>query len=101
MSAPARARQKLLVLYLEERNLASSVTAWSVYDGTGDHINQPGDSFAPPYSCGFEALRDGWRLIQAPALCPTCPCGEATLSRLPYGFIFERLEEDTGADGQY
>ncbi|MEZ4662789.1 MAG: hypothetical protein R2911_35010 [Caldilineaceae bacterium] len=89
-------RQKVLVLYLSNSALDSRVKGWSLYDGTGQSNPTTGDSDAPPYETGVDALKDGWRVIQFPQLIPPYPNMEYTTSFQMYEFIFEKLEEIDG-----
>lgn len=84
-------RQKVLVLYLVDSALDSTVIGWSQYDGTGHNVHMAGDADEPPYRTGVEALRDGWRLIQMSQLLPHAPGSEFTTSYLKYEFLFEQL----------
>jgi hypothetical protein len=86
-------RQKVLVLYLATSALDSTVKGWSVYDGTGRERHTTGDGLEPPYQSGLEALRDGWRLIQASQLTPPASGEEYTTSFMKYEFFFEKMEE--------
>ncbi|AUG81841.1 hypothetical protein CFP65_7254 [Kitasatospora sp. MMS16-BH015] len=94
-SAPARdsvLRQRVLVLYLLTSALDSEVLGWSQYDGTGRTSPTTGDGAEPPYSTGLDALKDGWRLIQAAQLLPPHPGHEYEVSFLKHEFFFERIE---------
>jgi hypothetical protein len=84
-------RQQVLVLYLATSALDSPVVGWSLYDGTGHTSPTTGDSDEPPYASGVEALRDGWRLIQAAQLIPPYPGHEYDVSFLKHEFLFERI----------
>jgi hypothetical protein len=87
-------RQQVLVLYLSTSALDSAVVAWSVYDGTGAREHMAGDAGeaeTPPYRSGLDALRDGWRLIQASQLIPHAPGAEFRTDYLKYEFFFEKL----------
>ena len=53
--------------------LESEVIAWATYDGTGKNLHMAGDSNAPPYPTGLDALLDGWRLFQASQSIPEQP----------------------------
>jgi hypothetical protein len=86
-------RQKVLVLYLANSALDSSVKGWSMYDGTGKAHHTTGNSLEPPYQTGLDALRDGWRVIQFPQLIPPYPGEEYTTSFMKYEFVFEKLEQ--------
>lgn len=84
-------RQQVLVLYLATSALDAAVVGWSVYDGTGVTRHMAGDSDAPPYRTGLDALQDGWRLIQASPLIPHAPGAEFRTDYLKYEFFFEKL----------
>ena len=87
-------RQNVLVLYLSGSALDTNVVAWSRYDGAGEGPTPPsGVDESPPYRTGVDALRDGWRLIQASQLNPPTPGAERQVSYLKHEFIFERLVE--------
>ncbi|MCY3885184.1 MAG: hypothetical protein OXG24_09770 [Gammaproteobacteria bacterium] len=85
-------RQQVLVLYLANSSLDSSVKAWAIYDGTAKTRHMPGDSEKPPYTNGLEALLDGWRLIQASPLINHSKGEEFRMGYLKYEFFFEKLE---------
>lgn len=84
-------RQSVLVLYLANSALDSSVVGWSIYDGTGEASYHAGDLAEPPYKSGLAALRDGWRLFQVSQLTRPCPGAEYDTSYLRHEFLFERL----------
>ena len=84
-------RQQVLVLYLVNSALDSSVAGWSRYDGTGRTSPTTGDGEEPPYETGLDALKDGWRLIQAAQLIPPYPGHEYDVSFLKHEFFFERI----------
>ena len=86
-------RQNVLVLYLGDSALDSSVVAWSYWDGTGSATRMAGDEMEPPYPTGLAALRDGWRLFQTSQLIPHYPGTETQTSYLKYEFLFEQLVE--------
>jgi len=88
---PTPIRQQVLVLYLATSGLDAKVVGWSNYDGTGAEHPTTGDSDDPPYATGVDALRDGWRLIQASQLLPPAPGHEYDVSFLKHEFFFERL----------
>ena len=92
-------RQKVLVLYLATSALDDQVVGWSNYDGTGSTQPTTGDSDEPPYHTGLDALKDGWRLIQAAQLLPPSPGNEYDVSFLKHEFFFEKLEDSVGAGG--
>lgn len=88
----SQSRQQVLVLYLNNSALDSSVRGWAVYDGTDQSRHTTGDSSEPPYKSGLDALRDGWRLFQAAQLIPPAPGHEYDTSFMKHEFYFERLE---------
>ncbi len=90
-SATPNLRQQLMVLYLGTSALDSDVIGWTRYDGTGRSRPTTGDSDAPPYATGLEALLDGWRLLQMSQLMNHVRGQEYETAYLPYEFLFERL----------
>jgi hypothetical protein len=84
-------RQQVLVLYLATSSLDSETVAWSVFDGSRAEGDEAGDGDEPPYANGLDALRDGWRLIQASPLIPPAAGEEYATSFLKFEFLFERL----------
>ena len=54
---------------------------------------QSGDEEQPPYGSVLDAMRDGWFVIQIPAL-PYFPHGlEHETAHLPYEYVLERKVE--------
>lgn len=92
-------RQQILVLCLSDPDLESQTVAWSLYDASKPDSAlqmQTGDSMTPPYGSVLAAMRDGWRVIQFPAL-PLLERGqEHDLGHLPYEYILERMVEING-----
>ena len=85
-------RQHVLFLYLATSAMDTPVIAWSSYDGASDGPTPPVLSDpTPPYATGVDALRDGWRLIQASAMHSALPGHERDVDFLLHEFIFERL----------
>jgi hypothetical protein len=84
-------RQQVMVLYLATSALDTAVVGWANYDGTGAVDHMAGDATEPPYATGLDALRDGWRLIQASPLVPHAQGDEFRLGYLKYEFFFEKL----------
>jgi hypothetical protein len=84
-------RQQVLVLYLATSALDDRVVGWSVYDGSGATRPTTGDSDEPPYETGLDALKDGWRMIQAAQLLPPQAGHEYDVSFLKHEFFFEKL----------
>jgi hypothetical protein len=97
-------RQQVLVLYLATSALDAPVVGWTRYDGTGRTSPTTGDSAEPPYASGLDALKDGWRLIQAAQLIPPYPGHEYDVSFLKHEFFFEQIVQvqghvNRGSDG--
>ena len=88
-------RQKLLILYSRNPGLDSDIGAWTIYDATGREMHTTGDSDTPPYRSVFEAMKDGWRVIQFPQQFPAYPGMELNTSYLRWEYILEKLEEKT------
>jgi hypothetical protein len=89
-------RQQVLFLYLASSALDTRVVAWSSYDGAGEGPTPPVEADpTPPYATGVDALRDGWRLLQASPLQRHLPGHERDTDFLLHEFIFERLVETT------
>jgi hypothetical protein len=85
-------RQQVLFLYLAASALDSAVVGWARYDGDSSGPTPPVvDRPKAPYATGVEALRDGWRLIQASPVLPPAPGAERRTSYLQHEFVFERL----------
>ena len=84
-------RQNVLVLYLETSALDSRVIAWSIYEGASNTRHDAGDTDTPPYGTGLDALRDGWRLLQAAPLQQHASGDEFRVGYLKYEFFFEQL----------
>jgi hypothetical protein len=91
MTSGSEVRQQVLVLYLSTSALDTPVVGWSRYDGTGAYDHMAGDTSEPPYATGLDALRDGWRLIQASPLLQHAHGDEFRLGYLKYEFFFEKL----------
>lgn len=85
-------RQKLLILYVRTPDLKSAVGAWSLYDGTGKEHHTTGDSEKPPYGSVFEAMKDGWRVIQFPQQFPAYPGMELSTAYLLNEYVLEKME---------
>ncbi len=89
---PVSVRQNVLFLWLATSALDSAVIAWARYDGTSVGPTPPSEDKAKaPYTNGVDALRDGWRLIQASQLQAPIPGAEREVSYLRHEFIFEQL----------
>jgi hypothetical protein len=90
-------RQKLLILWARTPDLKSEVGAWSIYDATGKERHTTGDSETPPYASVFDAMKDGWRVIQVPQQFPAYPGMELITSYLRFEYVLEKMEA-VGAD---
>jgi hypothetical protein len=88
-------RQQVLVLYLSSSALDARVIGWATYDGSGHTDHMAGDESEPPYKTGLQALRDGWRLIQASPLIHHAKGEEFRTSYFKYEFFFEKLVDVT------
>ncbi|HXU61355.1 MAG TPA: hypothetical protein VN962_06615 [Polyangia bacterium] len=86
-------RQQLLILYATTSSPDSDVGAWSIFDGTGRQPHMAGDTDKPPYPSVLAAMRDGWRVIQLPALQAAPPGAEHDTAFLRYEFVLEKLVE--------
>ena len=86
-------RQKLLILYLGNAALDSSVVGWSIYDGTGKETFEATGDPSPPYASVLEAMKDGWRVLQVPPIPVPMPGKEYATDYLKFEFVLEKLEE--------
>jgi hypothetical protein len=91
-------RQQLLVLYAANSSPDSAIGAWSFFDGTGRSARMAGDADTPPYPSVVAAMRDGWRVIQLPALQAAPPGAEHDTAFLKYEFVLEKLVDVTAAE---
>lgn len=91
-------RQQVLVLYLANSALDSTVVGWSFYDGTGEESPETGDLPDRPFGTGLDALRAGWRLLSASPLRPAAPGTEYSTSFQQFEFFFERLVPASGGE---
>ena len=89
-------RQQVMVLYTTNSALDTGVVAWAFYDGTGANRHMSGDCDEPPYQTGLEALKDGWRLIQASPLVSHVSGDEFRTDYLKYEFFFEKMVKTNG-----
>ena len=92
-------RQQLLLLCAATPNLMSPIVAWSMYDGTGRTTNMAGDSgddARPPYDSVLAAMKDGWRVLQVPALAAPAPGREHETGFLRFEYVLEKIV-DAGA----
>jgi len=89
-------RQQLLFLCVANPSPASSVVAWSLFDGTGRATTMAGDSDSPPYDSVVAAMRDGWRVIQVPQLHAAAPGREHETAFLKFEYVLEKLVDPGG-----
>ena len=99
-----RLRQQILILHLANPDLAAPTVAWALYDGAAPRDApqmQSGDQGEPPYRSVLDALRDGWFVIQIPALPYFVHGREHETGHLPYEYVLERKVSlhDDGHDG--
>ena len=92
-------RQQLLLLYSATSSPDSPVGAWSLFDGTGQSARMAGDADLPPYPSVLAAMRDGWRVIQMPALRPAAPGAEHDTALMKYEFVLEKLVDGDARRG--
>ena len=86
-------RQQILILHLSAPELDSGTVAWALYDGAAPESQrqmQSGDSDEPPYRSVLAAMRDGWFVIQIPALPYYLYGHEHETGHLPYEYVLER-----------
>jgi hypothetical protein len=84
-------RQQILILCLATPDLGSPVLAWSFYDGSGRAPGMAGDSDTPPFASVLAAMKEGWRVIQLPALLPRPAGHEHETSYLRFEYVLERM----------
>jgi len=84
------AKQQILLLYLGGSDLGSVVIGWTLYDGTNRYNYDNNESNEPIYKTGTDALRDGWHIVQWPALQNPNPADGDESGFLPFEFVFER-----------
>ena len=89
-------RQQVMVLYTSTSALDTRVVAWAFYDGTGKTQHMSGDCDQAPYKTGLDALKDGWRLIQASPLVSHVTGDEFKTDYLKYEFFFEKMVSTNG-----
>ncbi|HEX2912153.1 MAG TPA: hypothetical protein VH186_15190 [Chloroflexia bacterium] len=86
-------RQQILILHLATSSLESKTVAWAFFDGAASPDKrqmQSGDSDEPPYASVLAAMRDGWNVLQLPALPVYLPGHEHETGPLPYEYVLER-----------
>lgn len=86
-------RQQLLVLYLENPDLASKVIGFTRYDGAGNASTSTGDGDEPPYESAVHAMRDGWRVIQMAQPATAAKGAEYETGHLRWEIVLEKLVE--------
>ena len=92
-------RQQLLFMCLYSPDLNSRVTAWSLYDGSipkGEQQMGTGDAMTPPYDSVLDAMRDGWKVLQVPAIPQSSPGRENETAYLPWEYVLQREVEVHG-----
>lgn len=91
--------QRLLFLSLATPNPTSQVVAWSLFDATGRTTTMAGDADRPPYDSVLAAMKDGWRVIQVPALAPAPAGQEHETGHLRFEYVLEKLVDAGGGRG--
>ncbi|MFC5649407.1 hypothetical protein ACFPYJ_09735 [Paenibacillus solisilvae] len=89
----SKTRQQILILHLADSCLESDTVAWALYDGAkakNELQMNTGDSKVPLYPSVLDAMRDGWNVIQLPALPLYRTGAEHELGHLPYEYVLER-----------
>ena len=86
-------KQKLLILYAANGTVKDEVIGHALYDPTDNVVPTAVDT-PMPYGTVFEAMKDGWRVIQYPAL-GTKRGFDLETDYLEYEFVLEKL-----VDGQ-
>ncbi|GGD53893.1 hypothetical protein [Paenibacillus nasutitermitis] len=92
-------RQQVLFLCLVNPELSSKTIAWALYDGASsaeDSRMETGDSAVPPYASVLDAMRDGWKVLQAPQLPYFMHGHENETGHLPWEYLLEREVETDG-----
>lgn len=83
-----------MILYARTPDLYSSVGAWTIYDSTGaKEAHTTGDTEKPPYTSVFDAMKDGWRVLQLPQQFPAYPGMELTTAFLRFEYVLEKIVE--------
>jgi hypothetical protein len=89
----SKLRQQILILHLQNSDLASKTIAWVLYDGAipaSERQMQAGDAQIPLYSSVLAAMRDGWNVLQLPTLPVSLPGHEHETGYLPFEYVLER-----------
>jgi hypothetical protein len=92
-------RQQILILHLSHPDLAAQTVAWALYDGSRPRSEpqmQSGDEEEPPYASVLDAMRDGWFVLQIPALPVFLRGYEHETGHLPYEYVLERRVPHNG-----
>ncbi len=89
-------KQKILILYSGGSALDSKIVAWSFYDATEKKKMITGDSDVPPYESVFDAMKDGWRVIQISPLQSFQRGAEYSTAYLKFEHVLEKMESING-----
>jgi hypothetical protein len=89
----AESRQQILILHLDVPDMGGATVAWALYDGTrpSSEQMQAGSQSEPPYDSVLEAMHDGWRVVQLPALSSYPRGAEYETGPLPWEYVLERM----------
>jgi len=89
----SKMRQQILILNVADPDLESATVAWALYDGAKSKEElqmNTGDSKVPLYDSVLDAMRDGWNVLQLPAMPVYSVGSEHELGYLPYEYVLER-----------
>lgn len=89
-------RQKILILYSGGSALDSKIVAWSLFDATEKEKMVTGDSDVPPYESVFDAMKDGWRVIQISPIQSFHPGTEYSTGYLKFEHVLEKIASTDG-----
>ncbi len=89
-------KQKILILYSGGSALDSEIVAWSFFDATENKKMVTGDSDEPPYESVFDAMKDGWRVIQISPIQSFQPGTEYSTGYLKFEHVLEKITPTDG-----
>lgn len=93
-------RQQLMFLCSYSPDLESAIVAWALYDGSLPKENLQmgtGSQSTPPYESVLDAMRDGWKVMQVPAIPKEVRGHENEAGYLPWEYVLQReVEIDAG-----
>src|SRR4051812_4344069 len=89
-------RRQMLIAALQGPSLRDAIVAWSHYDSSGAPGTSPGSHEQPPYRTAWDAVCDGWRVVQSSRLPDPPPGGELRLGSMVYECILSKEVADVG-----